>query len=128
MRHAEQRQAAAEGPSRHRRTRHGAEGPSRHNRRRWPRHRLGRTGGAHKPTAAGVGPAKWDRLVSVDKSGPDTALAKLNIGYFVQDLALDPSAPPGDRMFTDYLHMIRVAGGWRIVARIYTAADATSPG
>lgn len=89
---------------------------------------VGRTGGVHKPTAAGVGASKWDRLVSVDKSGPDTALAKLNIGYFVQDLALDPSAPPGDRMFTDYLHLIRVAGGWRIVARIYTAADAVPPG
>ena len=59
---------------------------------------------------------------------PDTALAKLHIGYFVQDLALDPSAPPGDRMFTDYLHMIRVAGGWRIVARIYTASDAAPSG
>jgi len=85
---------------------------------------VGRTGGVHKPTAAGVGASKWDRLVSIDKSGPDTALAKLHIGYFVQDLALDPSALPGDRMFTDYLHMIRVAGGWRIVARIYTASDA----
>lgn len=85
---------------------------------------VGRTGGVHKPTAAGVGAARWDRLVSVDKSGPDTALAKLHIGYYVQDLALDPTAPPGPRMFTDYLHLIRVAGGWRIVARIYTAVDA----
>ena len=85
---------------------------------------VGRTGGAHKPTPAGVGASKWDRIVSIDKSGPDTALAKLHIGYHVTDLAIDPSAPPGPRMFTDYLQLIRVAGGWSIVARIYSAVDA----
>lgn len=85
---------------------------------------VGRSGSAHQQTPAGVGPSKWDRLVSLDKSGPDTALAKLHIGYYVKDLAIDPSAPPGDRIFTDYLHLIRVAGGWRIVARIYSAIDA----
>ena len=62
--------------------------------------------------------------MSIDKSGPDTALAKLHIGYHVTDLAIDPSAPPGPRMFTDYLQLIRVAGGWSIVARIYSAVDA----
>ena len=55
---------------------------------------VGRTGGAHQPTPAGVGPARWDRIVAIDKSGPDTALAKLHIGYHVNELALDPSAPP----------------------------------
>ena len=85
---------------------------------------VSRSSSHHSATAAGIGPSKWDRLVSIDKSGPDTALAKLHIGYHVKDLALDPTAPPGDRLFTDYLHLIRVAGGWRIVARIYTATDA----
>ena len=42
----------------------------------------------------------------------------------MKDLALEPSAPPGDRVFTDFLHLIRVAGGWRIVAGVYSAVDA----
>ena len=44
---------------------------------------VGRTGGVHKPTAAWVG-RKVGSAGGVDKSGPDTALAKLHIGYYVK--------------------------------------------
>lgn len=59
-----------------------------------------------------IGPRRFDRIVSIDKSGPDTAVIKLHLG----GSAIDRE----DRLLTDYLMLIRVGGGWRIVTRVYT--------
>lgn len=61
---------------------------------------------------AACGPRRFDRVVSIDKSGPETAVVKMHVGG---------RGPAGDdRLLTDYLMLVRVAGGWRIVTRVYT--------
>ena len=65
--------------------------------------------------AQSLGPRRFDRLVSIDKSGPDTALLKLCVGSLT---------PAGDeRLILDHLMTIRVGGGWRIVSRVYKSFD-----
>ena len=55
---------------------------------------------------------RFDRVVSIDKSGPDTAVIKLHVGS--TDVIGDA------RLLTDLLLCVRVGGGWRVVTRIYT--------
>src|SRR3546814_2052025 len=58
-----------------------------------------------KPSVAGQ--PRYDRILSIDLSGPETALVTCRIG-------LDP------RLYTDYLNFVRLDGRWRIVSKIYT--------
>lgn len=58
------------------------------------------------PQAKGQG-REHDRIVSVDITGPDTALVKLNCAIL-------------PRLFTDYLSLIRVDGRWQIISKTYT--------
>ena len=58
------------------------------------------------PKAMGL--ARHDRILSIDFSGPETALAKVNC-----------QVPP--RYFTDYLVFLKTAQGWRIVSKVYRA-------
>ena len=51
---------------------------------------------------------RYDRIVSIHKSGPDTALATVNCAM-----------PP--RYFTDYLTLLRTADGWQIISKTYHA-------
>jgi hypothetical protein len=51
---------------------------------------------------------RYDRIVSIHKSGPDTALATVNCAI-----------PP--RYFTDYLTLVRTAHGWQIISKTYHA-------
>lgn len=55
-----------------------------------------------------MGLARHDRILSIDFSGPETALAKVNC-----------QIPP--RFFTDYLVFLKTAQGWRIVSKVYRA-------
>ena len=48
-----------------------------------------------------------DRVLSIDKSGPEAALAKVQIAI-------------GPRLYTDYLNLLRIDGRWQIVAKIYS--------
>lgn len=60
--------------------------------------------GRGSPKALGL--ARHDRILSIDFSGPETALAKVNC-----------QIPP--RYFTDYLVMLKTPEGWRIVSKVY---------
>jgi len=47
-----------------------------------------------------------DWVVQIDRSGPTTAFAKVHC-----------QIPP--RYFTDYLTLVRLAGGWKVVSKTY---------
>lgn len=49
---------------------------------------------------------RFDRIISIDKSGPDTAFATVNCAI-----------PP--RYFTDYLTLLRTGAGWQIISKTY---------
>lgn len=49
---------------------------------------------------------RHDWVVQIDRSGPNTAFAKVHC-----------QIPP--RYFTDYLTLTKLAGGWRIVSKTY---------
>ena len=51
---------------------------------------------------------RYDRIVSIHKAGPDTALAIVNCAI-----------PP--RYFTDYLTLLRTTAGWQIVSKTFHA-------
>ncbi len=56
------------------------------------------------PRAQGL--KRYDRIVSIHKSGPDTALATVNCAI-----------PP--RYFTDYLTLISTSDGWQIISKTF---------
>lgn len=62
--------------------------------------------GRASPKSKGL--PRTDRIVSVDFSGPETAFVKLEC-----------SIPP--RYFTDYLTLLKLKGGWRIVSKTFRA-------
>jgi len=57
-----------------------------------------------KPSEQGL--ARHDRIISIDMSGPETALVKLNCAI-----------PP--RFFTDYLMLLKTTEGWKIVSKSF---------
>lgn len=65
----------------------------------------GRVRGRPKPSEAGQ--ARYDRILSIDLAGPETALVTCRI-------ALEP------RLYTDYLNFVKLDGTWRIVSKVYT--------
>ena len=52
------------------------------------------------------GLARHDRILSIHKAGPDTALATVNCAI-----------PP--RYFTDYLTLVRLGGQWQIISKTF---------
>ncbi len=50
---------------------------------------------------------RLDRILSVDHSGPESALAKVQIAI-------------GEKLFTDYLTMLKIGGRWQIISKTYT--------
>ena len=61
-------------------------------------------GSRESPRAQGL--ARYDRILSIHKAGPNTALAIVNCAI-----------PP--RYFTDYLTLLRTDDGWQIVSKTY---------
>lgn len=59
-----------------------------------------------RTSAASQGAPRTDRIVSIDFSGPDSAMAKVEL-----------SIPGAD--FVDFLSLLRVDGRWRIIAKTY---------
>lgn len=64
-----------------------------------------RVRGRAKPSVAGQ--ARYDRILSIDLAGPETALVTCRI-------ALEP------KLYTDYLNFVKLDGTWRIVSKVYT--------
>lgn len=54
-----------------------------------------------------------DRVLSVDITGPNTALVKLNCAIL-------------PRFFTDYLSLIRLDGRWQVISKTFTAETLAS--
>ena len=50
---------------------------------------------------------RQDRILAIDKSGPEAALVKLQIVI-------------GAKLFTDYLSLLEIDGAWRIISKTYT--------
>ena len=60
-----------------------------------------------RPSSASRGFERFDGILSIDQSGPEAALAKVRIAL-------------GDRLYTDFLNLLRLDGRWRIVSKVYT--------
>jgi len=65
---------------------------------------LARVAGRDSP--ASLGAKNFDRIVSIDFSGPTTAIVKV-------ELAVAP------RFYTDFLTMLKIDGHWRIISKTY---------
>ncbi|MDE0810210.1 MAG: nuclear transport factor 2 family protein [Alphaproteobacteria bacterium] len=61
---------------------------------------------ADRPSPASQGLDRFDKILSIHKSGPDTALATVNC-----------AVPP--RYFTDYLTLVKTGQGWRIISKTF---------
>jgi hypothetical protein len=59
-----------------------------------------------RPSAKSRGLARTDRIISIDLSGPETAFVKL-------ECSIHP------RYFTDYLLLLKLEEGWRIVSKSF---------
>jgi hypothetical protein len=68
---------------------------------------LARVAARERP-GAGV-PAEY-AVEMVDVSGPDTGIARVSVRA-------------GPRRFTDYLSLVRLDGGWRVIAKLYRQTE-----
>jgi putative lumazine-binding protein len=59
-----------------------------------------------RPSAKSKSLKRTDRIVSIDVSGPETAFVKL-------ECSIHP------RYFTDYLTLLKLADGWRVVSKTF---------
>lgn len=50
---------------------------------------------------------RYDRIVTIDRSGPEMALAKVQLAI-------------GPKLFTDTLSLLKLDGRWRIISKTYT--------
>lgn len=66
-----------------------------------------------RPSGKAKGSARADRIVSIDFTGPATAVAKVEC-----------QLPP--RYFTDYLTLLRVDGRWQIISKAFHAVNKES--
>jgi len=59
-----------------------------------------------RPSPAGQGHARTDRILSIEFAGPVTAFAKLEC-----------SIPPKD--FIDFLTLVKLEGRWQVVSKVF---------
>ena len=62
---------------------------------------------ATRPSGASENYRRQERILSIDKSGPESALVKVNIAI-------------GPKLFTDYLNFLKIDGRWQIISKVYT--------
>ena len=64
----------------------------------------------NRPSPASQGARRRDRIVFIDLNGTGSALAKVQV-----------SAPSGH--YSDYLSMLKLGEGWRIVAKVFAPCE-----
>ena len=62
---------------------------------------------ANRAAPAASGQKRLDKILSIDKSGDESALVKVQIAI-------------GERLFTDYLSLLKLDGRWQIISKTYT--------
>ena len=61
---------------------------------------------AHRPSPASRGERRLDDIQAIELAGPATAFAKVRCAI-------------GERLFTDFLTLIRVDGRWQVIAKVF---------
>lgn len=59
-----------------------------------------------RPSPAGRGEARSDRILGIELAGPVTALARVQCSI-------------GPKLFTDFLSLIQVDGRWQIISKVF---------
>ncbi len=62
---------------------------------------------AGRDAPAKSGQKRQDHILSIDKSGAESALARVQIAI-------------GPKLFTDYLSLLKIDGRWQIISKTYT--------
>ena len=62
---------------------------------------------ADREAPAARGQKRLDKILSIDKSGDESALVKVQIAI-------------GEKLFTDYLSLLKLDGRWQIISKTYT--------
>lgn len=60
-----------------------------------------------RQSSASRGFEQFDRILSIDQSGPEAAIAKVQIAL-------------GDQLYTDFLNLLKLDGRWQIISKVYT--------
>ena len=60
-----------------------------------------------RQSSASRGFERFDRILSIDQSGPEAAVAKVQIAL-------------GDQLYTDFLNLLKLDGRWQIISKVYT--------
>ncbi len=60
-----------------------------------------------RQSSASRGFQRFDRILSIDQSGPEAAIAKVQIAL-------------GDQLYTDFLNLLKLDGRWQIISKVYT--------
>ena len=60
-----------------------------------------------RQSSASRGFERFDRILSIDQSGPEAAIAKVQIAL-------------GDQLYTDFLNLLKLDGRWQIISKVYT--------
>ena len=60
-----------------------------------------------RESSANRGFDRFDRILSIDQSGPEAAIAKVQIAL-------------GDQLYTDFLNMLKLDGRWQIISKVFT--------
>ncbi len=60
-----------------------------------------------RQSSASRGFERFDRILSIDQSGPEAAITKVQIAL-------------GDQLYTDFLNLLKLDGRWQIISKVYT--------
>lgn len=60
-----------------------------------------------RESSASRGLERFDRILSIDQSGPEASIAKVQIAL-------------GDQLYTDFLNLLKLDGRWQIISKVYT--------
>lgn len=61
----------------------------------------------NRVSPAAKGEKRHDKILSIDKSGPESALVRVQMAI-------------GPKLFSDYLSLLKIDGRWQIISKTYT--------